>query len=185
MVRPTTVSDEEVLRRARAVFALRGYPARTREVAAAVGLSWGAIIRRFHDKRSLFDRAMALPEAPAAAPAQGLQDLLEQLHAQLLSAWPLLLHRRLAGLPVRPAGAAPREALARAMAPLAGKGQLRGDLSPAVLASLALTLLAGDIAQRFVEGGAAASPDSLLIGRLLRLLAPSDAPSASWTGFNR
>jgi AcrR family transcriptional regulator len=62
MTRRPTLTDDEILRRARAVFVERGYGARTRQIAAAVGLTWGAIVLRFRDKRQLFLQATARPE---------------------------------------------------------------------------------------------------------------------------
>jgi AcrR family transcriptional regulator len=183
MARTVTLSDEEILRRARAVFALRGYAARTREVSAAVGLTWGAIIRRFQDKRSLFDQAMAAPSAPALQPG-GLRPLLEQLHEQLRRQWPLQLHRRLAAIANADGRSGLSEALARALSAHAGHGEVRPDLSPAVLAGQVLDLMTGDIAQRFVDGCIDAPPDPAFIDRLLRLLSPCPNPQASWTGFN-
>lgn len=184
MARTTTLSDEEILRRARSVFALRGYAARTREVAAAVGLTWGAIIRRFQDKRSLFDQAMAPPPAVAERQETGLQALLEQLHEQLLRQWPLQLHRRLAGVANTDGRSGPCDILASALRAHAGHGQVRNDLSPAVLAGQVLDLMTGDVAQRFVDGRLDAEPDPLFIDRLLRLLSPIPNAQASWTGCN-
>jgi AcrR family transcriptional regulator len=173
MARTATLSDEEILRRARAVFALRGYAARTCEVAAAVGLTWGAIIRRFQDKRSLFDLAMAPPfEAAPQLQDDGLSVLLEQLHDHLRRQWPLQLHRRLAAVANVDVRSGLRYDLARAIFAHAGQGEVRNDLNPAVLAGLVLDLLTGDIAQRFVDGHLETAPDPLFIGRLLRLLSP-------------
>lgn len=185
MARTATLSDEEILRRARAVFALRGYAARTREVAAAVGLTWGAIVRRFQDKRSLFDQAMAPPSAAAVEHQEtALPALLERLHEQLSRHWPLQLHRRLAVVANVDGRSALREQLARALCARAGHGEVRNDLSPAVLAGQVLDLLTGDIAQRFVEGRLDTAPDPFFIDRLLRLLSPCTEVSASWTCFN-
>ncbi len=185
MARTTTLSDEEILRRARSVFALRGYAARTREVSAAVGLTWGAIIRRFQDKRSLFDQAMApTPAAPAERQDASLQALLEHLHEQLRRQWPLQLHRRLAAVANADGRSGLSDTLASALRAHAGHGQVRNDLSPAVLAGQVLDLLTGDVAQRFVDGRLDVEPDPLFIDRLLRLLSPCKA-QASWTGFNQ
>lgn len=179
MARIATLSDAEILHRARMVFARRGYAARTREVSAAVGLTWGAIIRRFHDKRSLFDKAMA--PSPAAVQHHGcLQSLLEQLYEQLCCQWPLQLHRRLAALADDDSRTGLSTVLASALSELAEQGkQVRTDLSPAVLAGLVLNLMTGDIAQRVVDGHIEVSPDPLLVERVVRLLCPcanSEAP---------
>src|SRR4030095_4874175 len=102
MARRPTLTDDEILRRARSVFVERGYGARTRQIAAAVGLTWGAIALRFRDKRELFRRAMARPHAESgeleferAGPAE-LPGLLERLRSHLWEQWPLRLQYRLA-----------------------------------------------------------------------------------------
>lgn len=69
------LSDEEFLARSRSVFVERGYAARSKQIAPAVGLTWGAIACRFGDKRSLFLRAMVAPECseePASERAVGM-----------------------------------------------------------------------------------------------------------------
>ena len=58
MGRHKTLSDQDILRRARPVFLNRGLDARTRDVAAAVGMTWAAIALRFGSKRGLFEQAM-------------------------------------------------------------------------------------------------------------------------------
>lgn len=179
MARIATLSDAEILHRARMVFARRGYAARTREVSAAVGLTWGAIIRRFCDKRSLFDKAMAPPPVAVQHHEDGLQSLLEQLYEQLRCQWPLQLHRRLAALADDDSRTALSTVLASALSEHAGKGtQVRTDLSPAVLAGLVLNLMTGDIAQRVVDGHIEVSPDPLLVERVLCLLSPCASPQA-------
>ena len=55
MGRRKTLADQDILRRARPVFLNRGFDARTRDVAAAVGLTWGAIAFQFGSKRALFE----------------------------------------------------------------------------------------------------------------------------------
>ena len=61
MSRTPTLSDEVIAARARPLFVERGFGARTKQIADAVGLSWGAIALRFGSKRSLFTLAMAGP----------------------------------------------------------------------------------------------------------------------------
>lgn len=107
MGRPQVVSDEQIVARARAVFLERGYAASTQSIAAAVGVSWGAIARRFASKRALFTCAMAGPaEACGHAALQGaeanLPALLEQLRADLWERWPRHLQYRLATPPGEP-----------------------------------------------------------------------------------
>jgi AcrR family transcriptional regulator len=102
MARPPTLTDDEILQRARAVFVERGYGARTAEIAAAVGLSWGALVFRFGGKAELFRRAMADSVWGSgavdwlAAGGGDLHRLLEQLSSHLWEQWPIHLQYRLA-----------------------------------------------------------------------------------------
>ena len=100
MGRRFTLSDDEVLLRARLVFLERGYAARTKEISAAVGLTWGALAFRFGDKRELFRRAML--QAADAGPSPGvlasrdLRSVLEHARTFLWEHWPRRLQYRLA-----------------------------------------------------------------------------------------
>jgi AcrR family transcriptional regulator len=61
MGRQKTVSDEEVLARAREVFVERGFAGSTREIARRAGISEGVLFQRHATKADLFFAAMALP----------------------------------------------------------------------------------------------------------------------------
>src|SRR4030095_10481501 len=103
MGRHRILSDEEILRRARAVFVERGYAARTRDIAAAIGMSWPALVLRFGGKWELFRRAMVEPirtpsTLPAVAQEAELRQLLERLQALLREQWPMRLQYRLAAM---------------------------------------------------------------------------------------
>ncbi|HET9983946.1 MAG TPA: TetR/AcrR family transcriptional regulator [Longimicrobiales bacterium] len=63
MGRTKTIGDDEILKRARAVFREGGHAASTREVARAVGLSQAVLYQRFGSKEELFARAM-FPDTP-------------------------------------------------------------------------------------------------------------------------
>ncbi len=73
MSRLPTLSDDEIVRRARAVFVERCYAARTKEIAAAVGLTVldllvGDVARRFmlcEPERPPIERVLRLVEARA------------------------------------------------------------------------------------------------------------------------
>ena len=157
MGRHRLLSDEEILRRARAVFVERGYAARTRDIADAIGMSWPALVLRFGGKWELFRCAMVEPiraraTFPAAAQGAELRDLLERLHALLSEQWPMRLQYRLAAL--SSAHDDTEELLERlrpAFEVQAQRGTIRSDIAAGALARLVLSLLVGDVAQRFVR----------------------------------
>lgn len=60
MARPTTITNEQILDAARAVFTERGLAATTAEIAARAGCSEGSIFRRFPTKQDLFLEAMGV-----------------------------------------------------------------------------------------------------------------------------
>lgn len=185
MGRHRLLSDEEIIRRARAIFVERGYRACTRDVAAAVGLSWPALVLRFGGKWELFRRAMVEPiRAPAAFafPAQGteLREQLEQLHALLLEQWPMRLQYRLA------ASSAEHDDTDRLLDGLgavlqaqARRGAIRSDMPAPSLARLVLALLVGAVAQRFMRCGAAGGEDRTLVDEVVHLLLPRPGDAAA------
>ncbi|MBV8503300.1 MAG: TetR family transcriptional regulator [Paucibacter sp.] len=59
MGRRQTLTDQDILARARPVFLRQGIHASTRAIAEAVGLTWGALAFRFGSKLGLFERVMA------------------------------------------------------------------------------------------------------------------------------
>ena len=63
MTRPKTISDEEILSAARALFRTHGHAVSTRQVAETAGISEGVLYQRFGSKDELFFAAMA-PGAP-------------------------------------------------------------------------------------------------------------------------
>ena len=183
MTRRRTLTDDEILRRARSVFVERGYAARTRQIAAAVGLTWGAIALRFSTKRELFRQSMAAAHhGPADADcrqavAGDLPGLLERLRSHLWEQWPLRLQYRLA----MPAAEGDGEAdvllgpLAAALAAHARGGAVRSDMSAEALADVVLSLLVGDVAQRFVSRRQAPAAEPAFIERVMALLSPRSA----------
>lgn len=177
MARRSLLTDEEILARARPVFVEKGYAARTKQLAAAVGLTWGAIAARFGSKQALFTQAMdgpvdGSPQGACEAPLNdSLPGLLTGLRASLWERWPRRLQLRLAAAAGSDDEAdRQRERLAAALESLARRGSIRSDLSGAALASMLLTLLTGDVAQRFVECDDRPAPDPALIDSIVRLL---------------
>ena len=67
MGRQKTISDEELLARAREVFVERGFAGSTREIARRAGVSEGVLFQRHATKADLFFAAMALPSVDLQA----------------------------------------------------------------------------------------------------------------------
>jgi len=178
MARHPSLTDDEILRRARAVFVERGYAARTRQISDAVGMTWGAIVLRFRDKRDLFTQAMASPSADACegkwpqAAHVGLPGLLERLRSHLWEQWPLRLQYRLAMPPDGHGGETERlvDRLADALQAHARDGAVRSDMGARELARLVLALLVGDVAERFVARDTTPPDDGAFIERVTLLL---------------
>ena len=177
MNRRPVLADEEILDRARSVFLERGYPARTKQIASAVGLTWGAIALRFGDKRSLFQRAMAGRQRGAEQPVRGtvgadLPGLLVRLHTELWERWPPHLQYRLATM--TPGRDDEMDALVHSLVadlrPHARDGTLRSDLAVEMVARMAVALLTGDVAQRFIARERSLPADTALIDAVVRLL---------------
>jgi len=174
MNRHATLTDEEIVARARRVFVDRGYAARTQQIAAAVGLTWGAIALRFGNKDTLFARAMAGPEAPPCPPAGAaeLPGLLQRMRSYLWQRWPRRLQLRLA--PGKAPAADEAEGLVRWLAPvlasLAQGGSVRSDIEPETLARVVVALLIGDAARGFVAGERTPGDDPALSDAVQRLL---------------
>ena len=183
MNRRPVFTDEEILDRARSVFLERGYAARTRQIASAVGLTWGAIALRFGDKQSLFQRAMVGPDRGTGEPGctQGrsgtdLERLLARVRTFLWERWPRRLQYRLATMT---AGHDDEleglvHGLVDDLQPHARNGKLRSDLGIEMLARLAVALLTGDVAQRFVARERTLAADPALIDGVVRLLSPHE-----------
>lgn len=178
MGRPRTLTDEDILRRARPVFVMRGLDARTRDVAAAVGLTWGAITLRFGSKRALFERAMAHRQCFEEPPkditdAADMRALLRRLRSQLALHWPMYLQLNLSSNDAscgddRSDGL--RLWLASTLRRHADCGEVRADVPPQKLAALLLAALIGDAAERFVRRQRADPNDDALVETMLHLL---------------
>jgi AcrR family transcriptional regulator len=193
MNRRPVFTDEEILDRARSVFLERGYAARTRQISAAVGMTWGAIALRFGDKASLFQRAMAGPERGAGPPTcevegrpqrgADLGSLMDWVRTLLWERWPLRLQYRLGTMTA--GGDHELEGLVQGLASEleshARHGTLRSDLGVEVLARLAVALLTGDVAHRFVARERTLAADPALIDGVVRLLSarPFQRPAGS------
>jgi AcrR family transcriptional regulator len=59
MPRPSSISDDQILAAARAVFLRKGISATTAEVARRAGVAEGSLFNRFKSKQGLFKAAMA------------------------------------------------------------------------------------------------------------------------------
>jgi AcrR family transcriptional regulator len=64
MARPITITDEQILEAARAVFLRDGVNASTVEIAQRAGVAEGTLFRRFATKEGLFRAAIRAPEVP-------------------------------------------------------------------------------------------------------------------------
>lgn len=60
MGRPKTITDEQILDAARALFLESGHVVPTSTIAKAAGVSEGTIFKRFTNKRALFEAAMGI-----------------------------------------------------------------------------------------------------------------------------
>ena len=186
MARPPLLTNEQILARARPVFRDRGYAAGTKEIAAAVGLTWGAIALRFGDKETLFRQAMD-PRANARVlhrkldGAAGLPGLLQDLLAHLWETWPLRLQSRIA--PARPAIPDEPQTLAQdlesAFGTLAAQGEIRRDMSPQALAELVLSIATGEVVQRFLARERVLVPNPAFVNGVSRLLAGAHPSNTS------
>lgn len=178
MARHPVLTDQEILTRARAFFVEHGYAARTKQIAAAVGLTWGAIAPRFGGKQALFTQAMAEPaRVPDELPREALDGadlpaMLARLRTHLWERWPQRLQYRLAATAAGPDGEP--EALVRRLAATleahAHAGSIRSDMSAEALARVVLALLTGEVAQRFVARERTLPTDPAVIDGVIRLL---------------
>jgi AcrR family transcriptional regulator len=179
MARHKTLTDQDILRRARPVFLMRGLGARTRDVAAAVGLTWGAIALRFGSKRAMFEQAMEHQSECFQEPAADVADdvdlraLLRRLRSHLALHWPMYLQLNLSSTATR-SGNDRSDGLARWLASMlrqqADRGEVRADLPPPRLAALLLAALIGDAAEQFLKRQRGDPPDDALVETMLHLL---------------
>lgn len=65
MARPITITDEQILAAARAVFLRDGFNASTVEIAQRAGVAEGTLFRRFTTKEGLFQAALRAPAVPS------------------------------------------------------------------------------------------------------------------------
>lgn len=194
MARPPTLTDDEILLRARAVFVERGYGARTPEIAAAVGLSWGALVFRFGGKAELFRRAMAESIRGSCAVdwlgagGSDLRGLLEQLRSHLWEQWPIHLQYRLAKKTSTQNEKSDRgfeqlgEWLSLTLEAQAARGAVRTDMPASTLARIILSLLVGDVAKRFLGGERTFAADAALLDCMMRLMTSRGTERAGRSG---
>lgn len=190
MSRSPVLTDEQILDRARSVFVESGFGARTKQTAAAVGLTWGAIVLRIDDKRSLFAREMTGPVlspgelACELAGSPELRHLLERLRSHLWERWPWRLQVRLAMKTASPDDepASLLDTLAVVVEAHTRPGAVRNDISARTLAQLVLALLVRDVAQRFAAREPTSPHDPAFIDCVAVLIS---TPGPSWTGCKR
>ena len=168
MARTRTISNEDILQRARPVFVARGIHAKTRDVAAAVGLTWGALALRFGSKRALFELAMAQRPEPESAAAHDLDTMLRRLGSEIEQRWPMYLQLRLSSAAGQPDIHIPW--LPVALQALADCGQIRAELPMQHLAALLLAAFTGAAAERFLAPGRHEPGNDALIEAFLQLL---------------
>ena len=155
--------------------------------AAAVGLSWPALVLRFGGKQALFRRAISDPirrpfETGSMAEGTDLREMLERLRSRLSEQWPMQLQYRLAMGPAEGHSSdALTDWLSATLATQARRGAVRADLPAGALAQMVGALLVGDVAQRFVRGEETPACDPTFIDRLMQLLQPGD----QWTSTSR
>ena len=65
MARPITITDEQILEAARAVFLKDGFNASTVEIAQRAGVAEGTLFRRWDTKEGIFRAAMKPPAVPS------------------------------------------------------------------------------------------------------------------------
>jgi len=179
MARPQRLTEEQIMSRARPVFLDRGYGVSTAQIAKAVGLTWGAIAFRFGSKEALFRRVMD-PPANATRPewttdsGAELPELLASLRTYLWELWPLHLQSRLAATTPKFDDEPRRfiEGLASVLESLMQDGSVRRDMEPAALAELVLTLVTGEILQRFIAKARTLPEDASFIDGVVQLLRP-------------
>lgn len=178
MTRPVSISDEEIVRRARAIFIERGFEVRTKEIAAAVGLTWAAIALRFENKWGLFSVAMTRPKFEAMdaedAPtsAAGLFELLAQLHAYLHAWWPQSLRFCMVTrtMDMHAETKDLLDTLTTALSRHARQGHVRTDIEVSALARMVLLSMIGEATQGFVAGASESACDEHYLRAMARLL---------------
>lgn len=72
MARPVTITNEQILDAARAVFLREGFSAPTAEIARAADVSEGILFKRFGSKDDLFHAALKIPRLDLAVTLQPL-----------------------------------------------------------------------------------------------------------------
>lgn len=185
MARHPTLSDSDILCLAHPVFLHRGLDARTRDISAAVGLTWGAIALRFGSKRALFEQAMRHAASPAedanadSADPTDLPEFLRQLAWRWSQQWPVQLQWHMASTAAQQRlnlADELQQSLALVLKQQADRGKVRRDLPAQDLAAMVVSVLTGHAADLFVNGHHNASSLHELLHTLLRLLTAAPPP---------
>lgn len=99
MARPRTISNEQIVDAARALFIKNGFRVSTARIARAAGVSEGSIFKRFPTKARLFEAAMGIPAFDIEAALEGrvgqgdVKENLAELMLELIDFFRKLLPR--------------------------------------------------------------------------------------------
>ncbi|MFN7040160.1 MAG: TetR/AcrR family transcriptional regulator [Acidovorax temperans] len=159
--------------------------ARTRDIAAAVGLTWGAFSLRLGSKRALFEQAMRSGITPAedahsdGSDAADLTALLRQLAWCWSQQWPAHLQWHIASTTTQqrtgPADEL-QQSLTLVLKRHAERGEVRRDLPAYGLAALVLSVLIGHAAAHFMRGHQNTPPPHALVQTVLHLITTAHPP---------
>jgi AcrR family transcriptional regulator len=116
MSRPATITDNQILDAARAVFLAEGVNASTLEIARRAGVSEGSIFKRFGTKERLFDEALQVPPVPGwiaeldTLPGDGdLKETLIAVSLKIVAFFQEIVPRVVVARGARPCHAEPRD----------------------------------------------------------------------------
>ena len=169
MARPVTITEDQILEAARAVFLEEGFNASTATIARRAGVSEGTLFKRYETKEKLFFAALQVPLVPPwAAELDGYvghgnlrQNLvtvclsiircLEEIIPRVMVAWGSRVRRDLfRGMP-EPPHLRERRLLAKFLAAEIERGRL-GVCNPDLGARLLLSSLRTYVQEAFLSG---------------------------------
>jgi AcrR family transcriptional regulator len=169
MPRPVTITEDQILEAARAVFLEEGFNASTARIARRAGVSEGTLFKRYETKEKLFFAALQVPLVPPWAAELGgyigkgdlRQNLvtvslsiircLEEIIPRVMVAWGSRVRRDLfRGMP-EPPHLRERRLLAKFLAAEIKKGRL-GACDTDLVARLLLSSLRTYVQEAFLSG---------------------------------
>jgi AcrR family transcriptional regulator len=169
MARPVTITDDQILEAARAVFLEEGFNASTATIARRAGISEGTLFKRYETKEKLFFAALQVPLVPPwAAELEGyvgqgnlrrnlvtvclsIIRCLEDVIPRVMVAWGSRVRRDLfRGMP-EPPHLRERRLLAKFLAAEIERGRL-GACDPDLVARLLLSSLRTYVQEAFLSG---------------------------------